>query len=418
MYEKPTNNSIQMISSKYVSLDGTIGHISNLKATNLINSHSHTRSFGRILPVNTLQNSNIKPTKPQQFFHKQLLENPKLSTSEKSTLNQINEIYYMNTSKFLKYEPRTDNKGYYHFFIDDHILFRYQILEEIGQGTFGTVLKCKDHKTNEIVAIKILRNKPEFLESGENEIKTLNILSNNDQETCIVNIKNSFKFKGHLCLVFELLSINLYEFLKSNYFKGLHFNFVKRLTLQILIALKYSHGLGIVHCDLKPENIMLKVENKSSAKVIDFGSAHCAGGEKFDYIQSRFYRAPEIILQIDWNEKIDIWSLGCIIVELITGWPLFSGNDEIEVFLQMVNTLGKPPQYIFNKGRLSSVFSYDVIRPQLITPNFKDCSLDCILQGAGKNLVDFIKKILTWDANERLSAEDALLHPWMKSCHY
>ena len=163
---------------------------------------------------------------------------------------------------------------------------------------------------------------------------------------------------------------------------------------------------------------MLKVENKSSAKVIDFGSAHRDGSAKSDYIQSRYYRAPEIILQIDWNEKIDIWSLGCIIVELLTGWPLFSGNDEIEVFLQMVNTLGKLPEYIFNKGRLLNVLSYDVIRPQLITPTFKDCSLDCILQGAGKNLVDFIKKILTWDANERLSADDALLHPWMKSCHY
>lgn len=126
------------------------------------------------------------------------------------------------------------------------------------------------------------------------------------------------------------MSLNLYEFIKKNDFKGITQNLIRRFAIQILQALNFQQNHNLVHCDLKPENILLKQENKSGIRIIDFGSSCFLGQRIYTYIQSRFYRAPEIILGIPYTTAIDIWSFGAIVAELFTGYPLFPGEDEVE----------------------------------------------------------------------------------------
>ena len=128
-------------------------------------------------------------------------------------------------------------------------------------------------------------------------------------------------------MVFDLLSTNLYDLLKSNGYYGLPLDLIRRMALQVLNALHFLYKNKIVHADLKPENILLKESNKSGLRLIDFGSSCFENKVIYSYIQSRYYRAPEVILGFAYDSKIDIWSFGCIMAELHLGYPLFGGKN-------------------------------------------------------------------------------------------
>ena len=139
----------------------------------------------------------------------------------------------------------------------------------------------------------------------------------------IIHMKDYVIFRKHLCISFELMSINLYDFLKLNDFEGLSLGLIRRFAIQLLYALKYLKEHDVIHCDLKPENILIKSYSRSEIKVIDFGSSCFIHDHLSSYVQSRSYRAPEVILGCAYDYKIDIWSLGCILAELLTGYVLF-----------------------------------------------------------------------------------------------
>jgi len=147
----------------------------------------------------------------------------------------------------------------------DQILYRYEIQKKLGRGAFGVVLRCFDHKTKENVAIKILKNWKKLHKQGKIEIKILETLRDGDHENCknIVRISSKFTFRSHVCIGFEMLSINLYQFIKNNDFQGFSIALTKRFSIQILEALDYMFQFSIVHCDLKPENVLLVKPNKS-----------------------------------------------------------------------------------------------------------------------------------------------------------
>jgi dual specificity tyrosine-phosphorylation-regulated kinase 1 len=150
---------------------------------------------------------------------------------------------------------------------------------------------------------------------------------------------NTFKHKHHhQCLVFEPLSTNLYQLLVQTKFRGLDLDVVQKIARQLLKALAYlaRPDIDIIHCDLKPENIMLKDPERFDIKLIDFGSACKSNEQSYTYIQSRFYRSPEVILGLPYSVAIDMWSLGCMLVELYTGDPLFAGLDEVEMMQKFV----------------------------------------------------------------------------------
>ena len=122
------------------------------------------------------------------------------------------------------------------------------------------------------------------------------------------------------------------------------------------MSLEFLRKQNIIHCDLKPENILLKEYNKSGIKMIDFGSSCFQDETIYTYIQSRYYRAPEITLGISYGHYIDTWSIGCILAELFTGVPVFPGENEFEQMKYMIDTLGMPPRTMMQRGSRRSVF--------------------------------------------------------------
>ncbi|XP_014864636.1 PREDICTED: homeodomain-interacting protein kinase 3-like isoform X2 [Poecilia mexicana] len=236
----------------------------------------------------------------------------------------------------------------------------YEVLEFLGRGTFGQVVKCWKRGTNEVVAIKILKNHPSYARQGQIEVEILARLSSeNAEEHNVVRALECFQHRSHTCLVFEMLEQNLYDFLKQNKFSPLPLKIIRPILQQVATALKKLKDLGLIHADLKPENIMLVDPSRQPyrVKVIDFGSAsHVSKAVCSTYLQSRYYRAPEIILGLPFCEAIDMWSLGCVIAELFLGWPLYPGALEYDQIRYISQTQGLPAEQLLNKGTKTTRF--------------------------------------------------------------
>lgn len=236
---------------------------------------------------------------------------------------------------------------------------RYLILDVLGQGTFGQVVKCQNMRTHEIVAVKVIKNKPAYYKQSIMEVTILENLNANwdpEDKHHILRLRDTFIHAEHLCLVFELLSSNLYELIKQNSFKGLSTSLVRVFTTQLLDALTVLNEARLIHCDLKPENILLRTLQAPSIKLVDFGSACHEKQTVYTYIQSRFYRSPEVLLGLPYHSAIDMWSLGCIAVELFLGLPLFPGTSEYNQVCRIVEMLGLPPAFMLEQGKQTNEF--------------------------------------------------------------
>ena len=267
--------------------------------------------------------------------------------------------------------------------------YRYLILDVLGQGTFGQVVKCQNMRTHEIVAVKCVKNKPAYFQQSMMEVTILELLNNTwdkHDEHHLLRLKDTFIHQQHLCLTFELLSSNLYELIKQNSFRGLSTSLVRVFTAQLLDAMCVLANARIIHCDLKPENILLKSLSSPSIKVIDFGSACHERQTVYTYIQSRFYRSPEVILSLGYSCAIDMWSLGCICVELFLGLPLFPGTSEYNQITRIVEMLGMPPRHMLEQGKQSAhFFERGPPEPGIGMPTFRLKSLERYSKEFGTN---------------------------------
>ncbi|GAA5890655.1 hypothetical protein JCM8208_004950 [Rhodotorula glutinis] len=297
-----------------------------------------------------------------------------LTTALPQTYHLVNPAFVYETSRnprrvLTKPSKPAGNEGFdnedsdYILYVNDVLgpedKDRYLILDVLGQGTFGQVVKCQNMKTHEIVAVKVVKNKPAYFQQSMMEVTILELINNQwdkDDEHHMLRLKDTFIHHSHLCLVFELLSNNLYELIKQNSFRGLSTSLVRVFTAQLLDALSVLNEAKIIHCDLKPENILLKSLQSPTIKVIDFGSACHEKQTVYTYIQSRFYRSPEVILSLPYSSTIDMWSLGCICVELFLGLPLFPGTSEFNQITRIVEMLGMPPDHMLDKGKQTSHF--------------------------------------------------------------
>ncbi|KAI5356928.1 putative serine/threonine-protein kinase, active [Septoria linicola] len=236
---------------------------------------------------------------------------------------------------------------------------RYLILDVLGQGTFGQVVKCQNLKTQEVVAVKVVKNKTAYFNQSMMEVSVLDLLNgrmDKNDDHHILRLKDTFIHRQHLCLVFELLSVNLYELIKQNQFRGLSTTLVRVFAQQLLNGLCLLSKAKLIHCDLKPENILLKNLESPIIKIIDFGSACDERQTVYTYIQSRFYRSPEVLLGLPYSAAIDMWSLGCIVVELFLGLPLFPGSSEYNQVSRITEMLGLPPTWMLEVGKQSGEF--------------------------------------------------------------
>ncbi|KAE8622903.1 hypothetical protein XENTR_v10005423 [Xenopus tropicalis] len=333
----------------------------------------------------------------------------------------------------------------------------YEVLEFLGRGTFGQVAKCWKRSTKEIVAIKILKNHPSYARQGQIEVSILSRLSSeNADEYNFVRSYECFQHKNHTCLVFEMLEQNLYDFLKQNKFSPLPLKYIRPILQQVATALMKLKSLGLIHADLKPENIMLvdPVRQPYRVKVIDFGSAsHVSKAVCSTYLQSRYYRAPEIILGLPFCEAIDMWSLGCVIAELFLGWPLYPGASEYDQIRYISQTQGLPAEYLLSAGTKTSRFfnrdpdlGYPLWRLKAPDEHEMETGIkskearkyifNCLDDMAQVNMstdlegtdmlaekadrreyIDLLKKMLTIDADKRITPLKTLNHPFVTMTH-
>ncbi|KAI0085397.1 hypothetical protein BDY19DRAFT_444646 [Irpex rosettiformis] len=353
-----------------------------------------------------------------------------LSEYECKEILEYQSVYYIGAKSDKKpatLDNTTNNHGYddergdYLIVMRDHLAYRYEVVDTLGKGSFGQVLHCRDHCTGESVAIKIIRNKKRFHHQALVEIKILDSLKkwDADEKHHVIKMTEHFYFRGHLCIAMELLSINLYELIKANNFVGFTTALIRRFTNQMLQSLALMRHHRIVHCDLKPENVLLRHPAKSAIKVIDFGSS-CFEHEKiYTYIQSRFYRSPEVILGMNYHMAIDMWSLGCIMAELYTGFPIFPGENEQEQLSCIMEVLGVPEKEFINRSSRKRLFFDTSGAPRPVVnskgrrrrPGSK--SLAQVLKCDDEQFVDFIAKCLVWDPERRLKPASALRHPYI-----
>eukprot|EP00898_Chlorokybus_atmophyticus_P007681 jgi/Chlat1/7914/Chrsp68S00583 len=327
---------------------------------------------------------------------------------------------------------RPDEKdGHYAFELGDSLSSRYKILSKMGEGTFGRVAECWDREKKSYVAIKIIRNVSKYRDAAMIELDVLRHLQKHDPDgkyRC-VQLLDWFDYRGHVCMVFEKLGLSLYDFLRKN------------RDASVL------HETTLIHTDLKPENILLvssaytKVPHKDKGhkrvpvskqiKLIDFGSATFDGQYHSRIVSTRHYRAPEVILGLGWSYPCDMWSIGCILIELVTGNALFQTHDNLEHLAMMERVLGSIPQHLASRADRHSqhyfrhhdghvlnwpdgASSHESIRAVRRLDRLRDMLYDKERSPAMSAFADLLSGLLKYEPSERLKASEALNHPFFR----
>ncbi|KAK4376472.1 hypothetical protein RND71_002768 [Anisodus tanguticus] len=333
-----------------------------------------------------------------------------------------------------------DPEGYYSYRFGEILDGRYEIVAAHGKGVFSTVVRAKDLKARsgdpEEVAIKMIRNNETMYKAGMEELIILKKLVGADPEDkrhCVRFI-SSFKYRNHLCLVFESLHMNLREVLKKfGRNIGLKLTAVRTYSKQLFIALKHLKNSGVLHCDIKPDNMLVN-EAKNVLKLCDFGNAMFAGkNEITPYLVSRFYRAPEIILGLAYDHPMDIWSVGCCLFELYAGKVLFPGPSNNDMLRLHMELKGPFPKKMLRKGAFTDQhFDQDLnflateedpvtkkaIRKLIVNIKPKDIS-SIILGSPGEDpkmlshFKDLMERIFVLDPEKRITVSQALSHPFI-----
>uniref|UniRef100_A0A3P9DKS9 Protein kinase domain-containing protein n=1 Tax=Maylandia zebra TaxID=106582 RepID=A0A3P9DKS9_9CICH len=269
----------------------------------------------------------------------------------------------------------------------------------LGEGGFGIVTKCCNTKTNKFVAIKVNKNKPEILQQAKMEIFILEQLRGLDADRCNIVQWNDFFINGdRICLNFELLDQCLWDYIEDRENHCLPISEIRPILHQLTNALSHLGSVGIVHADLKPENIMVvdRYECPIKVKLIDFGVA-CPASTVIpgDCVGTVGYKAPEVMIGSLFNEAIDMWSLGLVAVELATGYPFYPGRDDYDVLKFIIQTQGQPPDHVLDSDYQSN--------------DTRSIKLKCL------DDLGLLLKMLALDPNQRITPSEVLHHPFFSS---
>lgn len=335
-----------------------------------------------------------------------------LNKTEKQELkHRISPVYFFNSKKTRNTVRYHDSQNRLEVHENDVFDYRYEVVKKLGKGAFSNVYLCRDYKRNIQVAIKVIRNERRFHKQVNVEINLLDLLNTDkDYSPNVIRLLKSFDFRGDIFLVFPKFGIDLYSYYKNNEITE---DDVKSFSYQIARGLDFIHSFFIIHMDLKPENILVK---NNQLKIIDFGSSFVEKPTmKKDYVQSRYYRAPDVVFGQKTTTKIDIWSYGCIIYELATKTPLIPARCSKDLVIYYCYIMGYPPEYMesvygnteyFNEITRDLV-SCQTIKGKFLYPKSFKWNYD---NTVFKQLV--LNCCLNWDSSKMLTASEILEHPY------
>ncbi|KAM0867165.1 hypothetical protein ACQ4PT_042165 [Festuca glaucescens] len=356
----------------------------------------------------------------------------KIGEGPKTDIDLASSIFHQEYEEFeLRIFHRKNRTGFeetkeFPIVVDSIVAGRYRITEYLGSAAFSRVVQARDLCTGMDVCLKIIKNDKDFFDQSLDEIKLLKFVNKHDPADAhhILRLYDFFYYQEHLFIVTELLRANLYEFQKYNQESGdeVYFSLprIQAIARQCLEALVYLHHLNIVHCDLKPENILMKSYSRCEIKVIDLGSSCFLTDNLILYVQSRSYRAPEIILGLPYDQKIDIWSLGCIFAELYTGEVLFPNESVSTILARIIGIVGPIDTKMLALGQETQKYfteEYDLFHKNEETDQLEylvpeKSSLRRHLRCSDSKFVDFLSCLLQINPRKRPTAREALRHRW------
>lgn len=334
-----------------------------------------------------------------------------------------------------------DIEGYYKVILGELLNGRYHVQANLGKGMFSGVVRAMDVTTKKLVAIKLIRNNETMRKAGMKEIEILQKINEADPEDKkhMIRLERHFEHKGHLCMVFENLSINLREVLKKfGRDVGINLRAVRAYAQQMFLGLSLMRKCNILHADLKPDNILVN-ETRNMLKICDLGSASDASDNEITpYLVSRFYRAPEIILGMPYDFAIDVWSVGCTLYELYTGKILFTGRTNNQMLRSIMDCRGKFTTKMLKRAQFAHIHfdemanfrsveqdkltGKDTIKTLAFSKPSRD--LRTRLMSASKGLSDteikelelfrdLLDRCLALNPEKRITPAEALRHPFI-----
>jgi len=287
---------------------------------------------------------------------------------------------------------------------------RYQLLSPVGSGAYGQVCSALDKLKDRKVAIKKLSRPFQSSIHAKRTYRELRMLKHMQHENVIGLLdvftpSESYTDFEEVYMVTALMGADMNNIIKTQRLSDDHVQF---LVYQVLRALKYIHSAGIIHRDLKPSNVA--VNEDCELKILDFGLARHTDDQMTGYVATRWYRAPEIMLNwMHYNQTVDVWSVGCIMAEMLTGRPLFPGTDHIDQLTKILALVGSPSEKLL--GKISSEEARNYIR-QL--PKWDKKDFGKVFMHANAKAIDLLEKMLDLDADSRITAEQALAHPYLE----
>ena len=302
--------------------------------------------------------------------------------------------------------------------IEPHILKRFEILNKQGKGAYGVVFKSIDKKTKETIALKKIFDAFQNATDAQRTYREIMLLQELNGHENIIRLLNVIKAENDkdIYLIFEFMETDLHTVIRANILEDIHKEYV---MYQNLKALKFIHSSDIIHRDLKPSNIF--IDSECHIKVGDFGLARSVANTKdgsspvlTDYVATRWYRAPEILLgSTKYSKAVDIWSLGCIFAELLTGKPLFPGTSTLNQLNKVLEVTGKP-----NSEDIESIQSNLASTMLESMPAIKTKSFKSLFPNASPKALDLLQKMLQFNPNKRITVEEALEHPYVAFFHH
>ncbi|EGV60076.1 hypothetical protein CANTEDRAFT_111568 [Yamadazyma tenuis ATCC 10573] len=288
---------------------------------------------------------------------------------------------------------------------------RYTDLNPVGMGAFGLVCSAVDKLTGQNVAVKKIMKPFSTSVLAKRTYRELKLLKHLTHENLITLDDIFLSPLEDIYFVSELQGTDLHRLLSS---RPLEKQFIQYFTYQILRGLKYVHSAGVIHRDLKPSNIL--INENCDLKICDFGLARIQDLQMTGYVSTRYYRAPEIMLTWQkYDTEVDLWSVGCILSEMIEGKPLFPGKDHVHQFSIITELLGSPPpdviDTICSENTLRFVQSLPHREPISFSERFAHCN------HVEPEAIDLLARMLIFDPKKRISAADALSHSYMEPYH-